>query len=119
MKNLLLKCLLLAFFILGIWSTNASSAAILGLDGGAVAVIIDDDKKAQYSFLLPDKYWNKDNTLVMPFTLSVYNEAKEELFSIKTMDINVKLPNLSQLESAYHLTIEIGDYTFSQQVGEL
>ncbi len=111
MKNRLLKCLVLTFFILGFSSSYASDNTTFRVDGGAVGVIIDVGKQASYFFSVPDKYL-VNNTLVMPIKISVYDENKNLVYKVESYRTNILLSKMNNLVGSYFISIAIGDYLY-------
>ena len=102
MNNYFFSLLFTLFFFCGI-TLHANT------DGGQTEYIIVITKTGEplCSFEIPEKYLDSEGDLLVPFTLSLHNNNKQQLYITESRETRIVLP-ISKAE--YTLVLNIGDY---------
>ena len=99
-----------------IFAFAPSSYADARSRGGSQDIIEIDPKTGDnLNFSITDTYI-ASGRLKTPITISVHNQKKAMVYSQKSMDLSLALPQLEK--GTYYITVEIGAYTQTQKLSQ-
>ena len=111
MKNYFLYFIVALFLLVSSPIANANNA-ILG--GGDLVIWNVKTGNSIGSIKLPDEYFNKDLTLIMPLEITLTKEGKAPIILPQSNSPYVSFP--SNLSGVYTIQASIGEFTFIKDV---